>query len=228
MQVQSLFITATGTNVGKTHTTIKLIKSLSDKGLKVGVFKPIETGVTNLAPDASLLLKACQNVNVNFKDLHTTDITAYTFTLPAAPFCADINNSINIQNIIDKYNELSKLCDILLVEGAGGLLVPISKDFTMIDLIQKLDIKTLLVTPSRLGCINDTLLSMEALKSRNIDFDWCVNLHEDKESFNEVTKPYYDVVFPEWWSVEDGLKRFISYNVKLNLKDTYATPSRHQ
>ena len=206
----SLFITATGTNVGKTHTTLKLIKALSYNGLKVGVFKPIETGVTNLAPDASLLLKACQKVNENFKDLSTDDITAYTFSLPAAPFCADTEQVIEIDKIIEKYHELSKLCDILLVEGAGGLMVPVTKEYMMIDLIKELNIKTLLVTPSRLGCINDTLLSMETLKSRDIDFDWCVNLYEDKESFSEVTKPYYDEVFPEWWSVEDGLKRFIS------------------
>ena len=210
MQVQSLFITATGTNVGKTHTTLALIKALSDKGLKVGVFKPIETGVSNLAPDASLLLKACQKVNENFKDLSTNDITAYTFPLPAAPFCADINNTINIQKIMDKHKELSMLCDILLVEGAGGLMVPVSKEYMMLDLIKELNVKTLLVTPSRLGCINDTLLSMEALKSRNIDFDWCVNVYEDKESFKEVTQPYYDAAFPEWWNVENGLKRFIS------------------
>ena len=68
----------------------------------------------------------------------------------------------------------------------------------------------LLVTPSRLGCINDTLLSMEALNSRDITFEWCVNLYEDKESFSKVTQPFYDAVFPEWWSVEEGLKRFIS------------------
>ena len=80
----------------------------------------------------------------------------------------------------------------------------------IMDLIKELNIKTLLVTPSRLGCINDTLLSMEALKSRDIDFDWCVNVYEDKDSFQEVTQPYYDTAFPGWWSVDEGLKRFIS------------------
>ncbi len=210
MQVQSLFITATGTNVGKTHTTLTLIKALSAKGLKVGVFKPIETGVTDTAPDASILLQTCQKVNENFQGLGTKDITAYTFPLPAAPFCADVNNTIDIQKIINKHKELSKLCDILLVEGAGGLMVPITKEYMMIDLIKELNVKTLLVTPSRLGCINDTLLSIETLTAHKIDFDWCVNLYEDKKSFNEVTKPYYDAVFPKWWSVESGLKRFIS------------------
>ncbi len=209
--MQSLFITATGTNVGKTHTTLKLIEALSDKGLSVGVFKPIETGVTNTAPDASLLLKACQKVNENFKDLSPADITAYTFALPAAPFCADVDSTIKIQKIIEKHDALSKLCDILLIEGAGGLMVPITKEYMMINLIKELKTKTLLVTPSRLGCINDTVLSILALKTFDIDFDWCVNLYEDKEDFEEVTKPYYDEVFPEWWSVEGGLDNFTSH-----------------
>jgi len=208
--MQSLFITATGTNVGKTHTTLKLIEALASRGLKVGVYKPIETGVTHTAPDATILLEACQKVNENFKALKPLDITAYTFALPAAPFCADTEQTIGIEKIIEKYHDLSKLCDILLVEGAGGLLVPITKDYTMIDLIAELNIKTLLVTPSRLGCINDTLLSHEALKSRNIDFDWCVNLYEDRDSFTEVTQPYYDAILPEWWTIKEGLKRFIS------------------
>ncbi len=208
--MQSLFITATGTDIGKTHTTVQLIEAFAAKGFSVGVFKPIETGVSTFPHDASLLLKVCQKVNKNFKDLNPEDITAYTFPLPAAPFCADTKQEIVIDKIMEKYQELSQLCDILLVEGAGGLMVPVTKDFMMIDLAKRLKAKVLLVTPSRLGCINDTLLSMEALNSRDMAFEWCVNLYEDKESFSEVTQPFYDAVFPEWWSVEEGLKKFIS------------------
>ena len=119
--MQSLFITATGTNIGKTHTTVKLIEAFASKGLSVGAFKPIETGVDSVPQDASLLLKACQKVNKNFKDLKPEDITAYTFPLPAAPFCADTKQIIDLDRIMEKYHKLSQLCDILLVEGAGGL-----------------------------------------------------------------------------------------------------------
>jgi len=209
--VRSLFITATGTNVGKTHTTLKLIELLSQQGYKVGVYKPIETGVTDRALDASLLLKACQKVNENFKDLSPEDITAYTFPLPAAPFCADEKESIDLKKVIEKHEALSKLCDILLVEGAGGLMVPITKEYMMINLIKELNAKTLLVTPSRLGCINDTVLSILALNTFDIDFDWCVNLYEDKENFDKVTQPYYDAVFPTWWSVDSGLENFTGH-----------------
>lgn len=210
--MNALFITATNTDVGKTYVTLKLIKALAAHGLNVGVFKPIETGVIHTGPDATILLEACQKVNKHFNSLNVSDITAYTFPLPAAPFCADTEKIIEIEKIVNKYHKLSKLCDILLVEGAGGLHVPITKTFNMIDLIVKLNIKTLLVTPSRLGCINDTLLSLEALKSRHITFDWCVNVHENKEDFVQATQPYYDAVLPKWWSIQNELEtsEFIS------------------
>ena len=207
--MRSLFITATGTNVGKTHTTLQLIETFAKNGVKPGVYKPIETGVTDKAPDATALLDACQHVNPTFKTLTVNDITAYTFPLPAAPFCADVDHTINLQYIIDKHDMLLKKCDILLVEGAGGLMVPITESYMMIHLIKELEAKALLVTPSRLGCINDTLLSMMALRSFDIDFDWCVNLYEDKESFPAVTQPYYDAMLPDWWTVQKGLETFV-------------------
>jgi len=209
MQVRSLFITATGTNVGKTYTTLQLVEAIAGRGLRPGVYKPIETGVTDEAPDATALLQACQHVNPAFETLTTEDVTAYTFELPAAPYCADTKRQIDLQYIVDKHDMLLKKCDILLVEGAGGLMVPITETYMMVHLIKEIEAKALLVTPSRLGCINDTLLSMMALRSFDVSFDWCVNLHEDKESFKEVTQPYYDAVFPEWWSVQEGLAEFV-------------------
>jgi dethiobiotin synthetase len=207
--VNLLFVTATNTDIGKTFTSLKLIEKLAKEGFKVGVCKPIETGVEETPIDANRLLKRVQMYNDNFKSLEAKDITAYTFSLPSAPFCADSNSIIKIDRIKDKIKELSKLCDILVVEGAGGLFVPITKDYMMIDLAKELRAKTLLVTPSRLGCINDTLLSIEALKRENIEFDWCVNLYQDRDSFDVVTKPFYDVYFKQWWSLDSGLDNFI-------------------
>ena len=203
-----LFITATNTDVGKTYTTLQLIELFSEQGIRVGVCKPIETGVHNEPQDATKLLKKVQEYNPNFKNLTPKDITAYTFSLPASPFCADIQKSIKIAKIKEKIEELKALCDLLIIEGAGGLMVPITQNYTMIDLAQALDAKTLLVTPSKLGCINDTLLSIEALKHRAIPFSWCVNLYEEQEAFKTVTQPFYDKSFPKWWSLQKGLKSF--------------------
>ncbi len=209
--MQTLFVTATGTNVGKTYTTLQLIQAFSRHNISVGVCKPIETGVNTVPVDAKMLLETCQEVNPDFASLTPGDITAYTFPLPAAPFCADSDQSIEIEMILTKIGELSEYCDLLIIEGAGGLMVPITQDFMMIDLIQKLNANVLLVTPSRLGCINDTLLSIEALKSREIDFDWCINLYEDREDFSEVTQPFYDAVHPEWWSVQEGMEKYVDH-----------------
>ena len=204
-----LFVTATNTDIGKTFITLKLIENIGKHKIKVGVCKPIETGVDNEPKDAKILLKNVQKYNNNFKSLTPKDITAYTFSLPSAPFCADINQEIKVTKIKKKIEELSKLCDILIVEGAGGLFVPITKDYMMIDLAEELNAKVLLVTPSKLGCINDTMLSIEALKSRDIDFDWCVNLYLNREDFNIVTKPFYDSYFTKWWILEEGLDDFV-------------------
>jgi dethiobiotin synthetase len=206
--MKPIFVTATNTNVGKTYTTLKLIENFSKLGIRVGVCKPVETGVVTEPLDAKELVEAVQKYNPNFKNLKAKDITAYTFELPAAPFCADVEKTIKIEVIKDKIDELQKLCDLLIIEGAGGLMVPITKEYKMIDLIQELKCKTLLVTPSKLGCINDTLLSIEVLKSYDISFDWCVNVFEDRDKFSEVTKPYYDAIFDGWWSLKKGLDIF--------------------
>ena len=208
-----LFITATNTDIGKTYATLKLIEEFSKQGILVGVCKPIETGVTHEPLDAKLLLETVQKYNKNFKALNPTDITAYTFKLPAAPFCADHKKVIKVETIKKKIVELQKLCDLLIIEGAGGLMVPITAEYKMIDLIQELETTTLLVTPSKLGCINDTLLSIEALTSRNIPFEWTVNLFEDRVEFKEVTQPFYDEVFPEWWRLDEGLEDFCNKNL---------------
>ena len=206
--MKSLFVTATNTNIGKTFSTIKLIENFSQQGVLVGVCKPIETGVICEPEDAKLLLEHAQRYNPNFKSLKPIDITAYTFELPSAPFCADRDAIIKIEKIKEKIFQLQQLCDLLIIEGAGGLFVPITANYKMIDLASELDAKTLLITPSKLGCINDTLLSIEALKSRNIAFDWAVNLFQDQESFSKVTQPYYDTAFPNWWSIQNGLEAF--------------------
>lgn len=208
-----IFVTATNTNVGKTYTTLKLIESFNKLGILVGICKPIETGVIDEPLDAKELLRAVQKYNLKFKTLNPKDITAYTFPLPSAPFCADVNQTIKIEVIKDKINELQKLCDLLIIEGAGGLMVPITKEYKMIDLAKELNLQTLLVTPSKLGCINDTLLSIEALRAHEISFDWCVNLFENKAEFTEVTKPYYDAVFKDWWKLDDINEKFCkNYN----------------
>ncbi len=196
MRMNTIFITATNTDVGKSYACEKFLKYYAKQGLKVGYFKPIETGVAPVPPDGNKLLNLVKELNKDF-DVTIDDVVPYQFKLPAAPYVAKETTKIDLDFIIKKRDYLLKFCDILVIEGAGGLMVPIEKDFFIIDLIKYLETKAILITPSKLGCINDTLLSMQALKNKNIDFDWYINLFLDKDSFEKVSLPFYKDVFDE-------------------------------
>ncbi len=194
--MNTIFITATNTDVGKSYACEKFLRHYAKQGLKVGYFKPIETGVAPVPPDGNKLLNLVKELNKDF-DVTIDDVVPYQFKLPAAPYVAKENTKIDLEFIIKKRDYLLKFCDILIIEGAGGLMVPIEKDFFIIDLIKYLETKAILITPSKLGCINDTLLSMQALKNKNIDFDWYINFFLDKDSFEKVSLPFYKDVFDE-------------------------------
>ncbi|BCD59715.1 MULTISPECIES: dethiobiotin synthase [unclassified Nitratiruptor] len=192
-----IFVTATNTGVGKTYTTLQLMEISHKMGLKPGAIKPIETGVHGIPEDGSKLLQKCQELNPNLKDVAIDDIVPYQFSLPAAPYVAKKDRTIDLEYIRKKINMMYEASDILFIEGAGGLMVPIEKDFFMIDLIKFLDTPALLVTPSKLGCINDTLLSLNLLNNSKIAHQWYINLHEDKDDFFEITYPFYKAYFDE-------------------------------
>jgi dethiobiotin synthetase len=210
-----VFVTATGTGVGKTHSCVKLIKSLSKMGYTVGAFKPIETGVDEHGPrDAAKLLEAVQKHSRIFTDLEPKDITSYTFALPAAPQVAKGDDSIDVVKIIEDIKYFSSRCDILLIEGAGGLKVPIDEQVFMLDLMRFLDALPFLVCSSKLGGINECLLSLEQLGKKPL---WAINLHEDKESFAEVSKPFYDIYFKKFYTVDEDSKK-IAKKIRKRLK----------
>ena len=205
--MKTLFITATNTNIGKTYTTLKLLHQFSSMGYKVGAFKPIETGVDGKPQDASLLLQTCQKLNPNFKSITIDEICPIQFSLPSAPYVASSGKTINFEKILESYNKLKTYCDILLIEGAGGLLVPVTQDFYTVDFIDFFNSHTLLVTDDKLGCINDTLLNLEALKSRNISHSWCINHFEDTRDFDNITLPFYQEHFTKIFSVQNTLDK---------------------
>jgi len=199
---KSFFITATNTDVGKTYASEKFLRFFSSLGLKVGYFKPCETGVTSFPLDGNKMFNLVKELNPSF-NVELADIVPYQFKLPAAPYVSKGETTINIDFLKEKKAYLETMCDVLIIEGAGGLMVPIEKDLFIIDLIKEFKSKAFLITPSKLGCINDTLLSIEALKNRNIDFEFFINLHEDKDSFNEVSKPFLEDYFDELKFLQD-------------------------
>ena len=199
---KSLFITATNTDVGKTYASEKFLKYFAKAGLKVGYFKPFETGVVDFPLDGNKMLELVKKLNPSF-NVTINDVVPYQFKLPAAPYVAKENTIIDIEFLKEKKKYLKQFCDLLIVEGAGGLMVPIEKDLFIIDLIKEFDCEAILITPSKLGCINDTLLSINALKAKNIDFEFYINLYQDINSFEKVSKPFLLDYFKKLNFLED-------------------------
>jgi len=203
------FITATNTNVGKTTASQIFLKNFASVGKRVGYFKPIETGVTNKPNDATLLLNLTKRLNKDFI-VDIDDVVPFQFELPAAPFVASNQKYIDIQIIKNKVQKILNYCDVLIIEGAGGLMVPINQNYFMYNLILDLNVtKTILIVPSSLGSINDTLLSQNLLKQHNITFEWYINLFKDKENFNQITLPFYKSYFEANSQVDFDKIRFL-------------------
>ena len=198
-----IFITATNTDIGKTYATSLLLEEFASQGYKVGAFKPIETGVEGDPLDGKKLFDLAKKLNPALSCLTLNTIVPYQFSLPAAPYVAKGEQNIDIDLLEKKLQEIEKYCDIVLIEGAGGLMVPVEKDLFMIDFISIFNASTLLVCPSRLGSINDTLLSRHLLESKNISYTWAINLYEDKDSFDAVTAPFYQ---KDFLSLQDDIK----------------------
>ena len=187
-----IFITATNTDIGKTYTTKLLLKEFASRGFKVGVIKPVETGVVNgIYPDGDVLLECAKNLNSEFNHLSVEDIVPISYELPSAPYIASNNSKFDFKKLDEAIQKLEKICDILLIEGAGGLYVPLDSDTMICDLISHLKASTLLVTHCSLGCINDTLLSKKALDSLGIKNTVAFNCRESDSSFQDISEPYF-------------------------------------
>ena len=166
---KGVFVTGTDTEVGKTVVTACLVSLLSNKGLDVGVMKPVETGCPKrkgrLVPRDAIFLKATSRSK---DDLSL--INPYRFSKPLAPLIAaeTDHKEINKEKISSAYHRLRGRHDILFVEGAGGLLVPLTRKLTNLDLILKLNIPLVVVVGSKLGAVNHTLLTLNWARENGV------------------------------------------------------------
>jgi len=159
--VAGIFVTGTDTGVGKTVATAGLGLALQACGVDVGVMKPIETGAPlvdgrRVGEDASALRRLLA------PDDPIEDMNPVALALAAAPSAAakDEGVSIDLASIRAAFDRLAARHDVILVEGAGGLLVPIDATTTMADLALSLDTPLVVVARMRLGTINHTLLTL--------------------------------------------------------------------
>lgn len=202
LQPRRIFVTATNTGIGKTYTTLQLMEQIAAAGLRVGVLKPIETGVQDLPEDGALLHEALLRLNPSAAGATVDDVVPLQFALPAAPLIAKEKALIDYHAIDKALEKMEAVCDVCLIEGAGGLMVPVDEYIAMIDLIIRFEAQALLVAHCKLGCINDTLLSLEALRQRKIPHLFALNCRGE-EDFDAISRPYFDRFFQPWYSLDD-------------------------
>ena len=160
--MKTIFIAGTDTGVGKTIVAGALASALRLKGRNVGVMKPIACGSEE---DARFLM-----ANAGVKDPLELVMPIYLKEPLSPNVAAKVERKkIYIKKIAVPFQKLKKKYDVLIVEGCGGLLVPVTKDFFVIDLIPMMKAETVLVSRSGLGAINHSLLSLEALRHRKIE-----------------------------------------------------------
>ena len=182
---QAFFITGTDTGVGKTYVACKLIRDYVAQGYKVIGMKPAAAGGDLVngkwVNDDVLKLEQASNVKAP-REL----VNPYSFKEAIAPHIAaeKAGLEIKIDVIKQAFQALSKLADIVIVEGAGGFLVPLNNQQSMADLPAALDIPVILVVGMKLGCINHSLLTVEAIQARGLTLHgWVANQVEPDMPF---------------------------------------------
>ena len=147
--------------MGKTLLTALLLADLRADGIKALAMKPFCSGSWN---DAKLLN------NLQNRALSRAQITPFYFPEPVAPLLAARNRDekVTLLAVLESINKIKKRCDALLIEGAGGLLVPLGEDFSVKDLITKLDCRVVVVARNRLGVINHVRLTVENMQLTGI------------------------------------------------------------
>lgn len=186
MQPTSIFVTGTDTGIGKTYVACKLIEQYVAQGYKVVGMKPVAAGTELIdgkwVNEDVHLLKQASNI-----DAADHLINPYCFKAPIAPHiaAAQENENIHLNVIKEAYNALSELADIVVVEGAGGWLVPINSTQTMAEIPKLLNLPVIIVIGMQLGCINHASLTLNAVNMSELSVaGWVVNNPFSEEMLN--------------------------------------------
>jgi dethiobiotin synthetase len=187
----TIFITGTDTGVGKTVIAAGLARALESRGIDVGVMKPAATGCPKrrgrrVSEDVEYLLGACDSKDD--RDL----VCPYLLRDPLAPEIAAEREGvrIDVRTILRAFRRLSREHEVVIVEGAGGLFVPLKPKYFMLDLAVALDAPLIVVARPGLGTINHTLLTCEAARGAGIDVAGIIiNDYVRKPSLAERTNP---------------------------------------
>lgn len=186
---KGFFVTGTDTGVGKTLVTTQIGKTIQNENVSLGIMKPIETGVSSSLVPTTLSDMGFLKTVLGISD-STEDISPYRYQTPVAPILASKleNKPINPQTIIEAYQKLTRKYDVILAEGAGGLLVPITQGYSMADLAKDLALPLIIVARFHLGTINQTALTIEAARARGLEIEGIVFNCLEKDQPTELEK----------------------------------------
>ncbi|TCB49603.1 ATP-dependent dethiobiotin synthetase BioD [Acinetobacter sp. ANC 4779] len=176
------FISGIDTGIGKTYTTGYLAKLWNAQGKKTITQKLIQTGNTDISEDIEQHRKMMQMGW--FPEDESKLTMPEIFSYPASPHLATKidGREIDFQKIADATKQLAEKYDVVLLEGAGGLMVPLTTEMLTIDYLAEKKFPVILVSSGRLGSINHTLLSLEALKSRGLElYALAYNLNDESQ-----------------------------------------------
>lgn len=163
---QIYFITGTDTEIGKTHSAVKLIEHWQAQGRKVLAMKPVASGC-EILPDGRWFNDDVARLTAATGQTDLELMNPYRFLPPVSPHIAarEAGVTISLDVIRANMQSLAAECDVLLVEGAGGWLAPLSDELSMADLARQLGLPVILVVGMKLGCINHALLTAQAINA---------------------------------------------------------------
>ncbi len=193
--MKAIFITGTDTGVGKTIVTGLLGRYLLDNGCSVITQKWIETGTSGFSKDIDMHLKLMGRKRRDIKD-YLPFVCLYTFKFASSPHLAARleNKTITARRIKKAFGLLKRKHDLTIVEGTGGTLVPFNKKRLVIDIAKELGLPVLIVAENRLGAINHTLLTVEAVKKRGMKIVGIIFNNIEKGRDKEILKDNVDIV----------------------------------
>ncbi|MCA9396067.1 MAG: dethiobiotin synthase [Candidatus Omnitrophica bacterium] len=159
--MKQFFITGTDTDVGKTVVSAAIAAAAYDRGFKVGVMKPFASGSRS---DTRLLKKHARSAQA------VSEITPFYFKHPLAPYSSNLfeKKPLSVGGLRRAADTVRSKHDVLIVEGVGGALVPITQSFYAIDIADMLKLPVVIVSRLSLGTINHTLLTVEAVRTRGL------------------------------------------------------------
>jgi len=181
-QPRVIFITGTDTGVGKTLLTGLLLHHLRQRGSHALAMKPFCSGGT---ADIEILHA------LQAGEISRQEITPFFFAEPIAPLVAarKHHRSIRLETVLQRIRALARRCQFLLIEGSGGLMVPLGEGFSVADLIARLGCEVLVVSRNRLGTINHTILTVQALQAIGIKKLRIVIMESEKKDASAVANP---------------------------------------